>query len=251
MNRTFVIGDIHGDFDALETVLSRLPKMDDQDTIVFLGDYVDRGPDSAKVVELVRNGMPNRFPAKIVALIGNHEDAWLRVRSKGWAEFVLPVGNGCLATLRSFTGGPVPVSEEIPGTHEFHSMFAADFFPADVIDWFASLPVFYEDEHAIYVHAGLPKVDGRFVHPSELENPRPLLWERSREFFTEYDGKRVVFGHTVAISMPQELSAYTPEDYKDLFYYKSVVGIDTGCGHGGFLTAIELPGLRVYESRNP
>ena len=62
-------------------------------------------------------------------------------------------------------------------------------------------------------------------------------------------GKPVVFGHTRTEFLPQELSKYTPEDPTDLFAGENVLGIDTGCGNGGFLTGIELPGLRVYESR--
>jgi serine/threonine protein phosphatase 1 len=247
--RTFAIGDIHGDIAHLEALLSRLPALDADDTIVFLGDYVDRGPDSAEVVALVRDGMTARTPAKIVALKGSHEDAWLKVRERGWPEFVMPVGNGCLATLRSFTGGPPPVDEEMPTKEEFLSMLGGRFLPDDVVAWMASLPAWYEDEHAIYVHAGLPKVGDRFAHPSELDDPKPLIWQRTKEFFTGYDGKRVVFGHTIADALPQELSVYTPEDDSDLFSCKNAIGIDTRCGHGGFLTAIELPKLVVYESR--
>jgi len=249
MNRTFAIGDIHGNLVHLEALLRQLPILDAQDTLLFIGDYLDRGPKSAEVVKLIRETLPTLTPAKIVALRGSHEDAWHRVLTKGWPEFVLPVGNGCLATLRSFTGGPHPVDEETPTKEEFFSMFAGDFFPEDVRRWLADLPAWYEDEHAIYVHAGLPRVEGRFVHPSELADPHDIIWTRRREFFTEYDGKRVVFGHTIADLLPQELSLFTPDDKNDLFFYKSAVGIDTGAGHGGFLTAIELPALNVYESR--
>ncbi len=75
------------------------------------------------------------------------------------------------------------------------------------------------------------------------------MWQRTPEFFRDYEGKRVVFGHTVTMALPQETSVYTPDDATDLFFRGSLVGIDTRCGHGGFLTAIELPGLVVYESR--
>jgi serine/threonine protein phosphatase 1 len=79
--------------------------------------------------------------------------------------------------------------------------------------------------------------------------PRALLWCRDQRFFAQYSGKRVVFGHTATELLPPELSAYTPEDPTDLWAGPCTVGIDTRCGRGGFLTAVEFPALRVYESR--
>jgi serine/threonine protein phosphatase 1 len=160
--RTFAIGDIHGDLKHLLILLSRLPPLDAEDTLVFLGDYVDRGPDSAKVVEHVR-ALPSKTPAKVVCLRGNHEDAWLKVIEEGWPGFVLPPLNGCLAAYRSYVGGPAPEAEDVP--------------------------------------------------------------------------------------RPPELSGYTPDDPTDLWAGIDVVGIDTGCGKGGFLTAVEFPACNVYESR--
>lgn len=246
--RTFAIGDIHGELTHLERLLGRLPQMDAADTLLFIGDYIDRGPDSAGVVELIR-GAPQRTPARVVALRGSHEDAWLRVRREGWIEFILPAGNGCFATLRSFAGGAPPAAGQLPSPEEYQAMFTASFFPPHVIAWMESLPVFWEDEHAIYVHAGLSQEDGRWIHPSKVRDPRPLLWQRTEEFFETYRGKRVVFGHTSTEALPQELSCYTPGDSTDLFASDCLLGIDTACGRGGFLTAIELPRLRVYESR--
>jgi serine/threonine protein phosphatase 1 len=246
--RTFAIGDIHGELRHLVALLSALPPLDAKDTLVFLGDYVDRGPQSAQVVELVRR-LPNETPARVVTLRGSHEDAWVRVRRAGWPEFILPVGNGCLATLRSYQGGPAPSSQEIGSSGEFKAMLRAEFFPADVMAWMEALPCYYEDEHAIYVHAGLPKIGDRWAHPSELQDPKPLLWQRTEEFFRSYQGKRIVFGHTITEALPQELSLFTPPDSKDLYATNCLFGIDTGCGHKGFLTAVELPEMHVYESR--
>ncbi len=247
--RTFAIGDIHGDRCHLETLLSRLPSLDDGDTLVFVGDYVDRGPDSRGVIEILR-ALPQQTPARVVTLRGSHEDAWLRVVSKGFPQFVLPMSNGCLATYRSFTGGPVPAEGELGGKEELLSLTRGDFFPADVLEWMRTLPIWYEDDHAIYVHAGLPERDGRWLHPSELDDPKSLMWERSEEFFRNYNGKRVVFGHTIVEELPQDLSAFTPGDLSDVYVGAHNIGLDTCCGHGGFLSAIELPALRIYESRS-
>ncbi len=247
--RTFAIGDIHGETSHLFRLLSCLPTLGPEDTLVFLGDYVDRGPQSAQVVDYVRH-LSKSTQAKVVALRGNHEDAWLRVIERGWNAFVAPPTNGCLAALRSYTGGEVPAEDALPVDDEERQLLeSGKFFPADVVEWFRSLPFWYEDEHAIYVHAGLPRDQHGFLHPSKAPEPLALLWLRDEHFFRNYRGKRVVFGHTRTEYLPPELSGYTPEDPTDLWAGENVVGIDTGCGNGGFLTALELPAQNVYESR--
>jgi len=247
--RTFAIGDIHGDIAALETVLGRLPPLTADDTLVFLGDYLDRGPSSREVIACVRE-MPRRTKAKVVALRGNHEDAWLRVVERGWPEFTLPRGNGCLATLRSFEGRPPPDDDEGMSTEELVATLKGTFFPPDVVAWMRELPFYYEDAHAIYVHAGLPLVNGSFPHPAQMKTPAAMLWCRDEHFFRRYSGKLVVFGHTATGLLPPELSSYTPEDPSDMWAGPCTIGLDTGCGkERGFLTALELPSKRVYESR--
>ena len=248
--RTLAIGDIHGELFHLRTLMSRLPKLDAEDTIVFLGDYIDRGPHSKQVVEYVRY-LPKMTRAKVVALRGNHEDAWLRVRRQPWPEFVRPRTHGCLAAYRSFVNAPIATIHDAPIDAERDAFESGRFMPMRIVRWLESLPYWYEDRHAIYVHAGLPRgPDGRWLHPSELpEPPIHLLWLRDQDFFRNYRGKRVVFGHTTTDLLPPELSSHTPSDPTDLWSYENVIGIDTGCGRGGFLTAVELPSLTVYESR--
>lgn len=246
--RTFAIGDIHGDLAHLRALISRLPPLDGDDTLVFLGDYVDRGPKSMEVVRIVR-ALERDVGCKVVCLRGNHEDGWLRVLARGWPEFVFPPDNGCLATMRSYTGGEPPVEDEMPSDSEVEALFAGSFFPPDVVEWMQTLPYWYEDEHAIYVHAGLVERNGAFPHPRDTEPKAGLLWTRTERFFREYKGKRVVVGHTATILLPPELSSHTPEDPADLWAGENVIAIDTACGKGGFLTAVELPSLTIYESR--
>ena len=246
--RTFAIGDIHGDLAALRKLFTRLPTLTSDDTAVFLGDYIDRGPDSAGVVAWLRDFMQT-CPAKVVALRGNHEDAWLQVVDKGWAEFVLPRGNGCLECYRSFRGQPVPGEDDSPTNEELDAMLQGNFMPPDVLSWMRTLPFFYEDDHAVYVHAGIKRSGNKFPHPREVTPQRALLWLRDRDFFENYRGKLVVFGHTTTRTLPNELSTHTPEDPTDMWAGPACVGLDTACGKGGFLTAFELPARTVYESR--
>ena len=247
--RTFAIGDIHGDLVALEKLFSRLPEVTPEDTVVFLGDYIDRGPDSSGVVRWLRAYVES-CPARVVTLRGNHEDAWIEVISRGWPEYVFPRGNGCLECYRSFTGGEVPDIEAMPSGEELDAMLKGAFFPEDVVGWMRALPYFYEDDHAIYVHAGIKRKNGAFPHPSKVAPPRALLWLRDRDFFENYRGKLVVFGHTTTRTLPNELSTHTPDDPTDLWAGPACVGLDTACGKGGFLTAFELPARTVYESRD-
>jgi len=246
--RTFAIGDIHGETQHLFQLMSCLPELTATDTLVFLGDYLDRGPQSAQVVAFLR-ALPSQTPARVVTLRGNHEDAWLRVTQVGWDEFVLPAGNGCLAALRSYTGDPPPEPGELPREEELVPLSTGSFFPEEDLRWFDELPHFYEDDYAIYVHAGLPRGPNGFLHPTEVEPKSILLWCRDEDFFRNYRGKLVVFGHTHTEYLPPELSGYTPEDPTDLWAGENVAGLDTACGNGGFLTGLELPALRVYESR--
>lgn len=246
--RTFIIGDIHGELAHLEALLKKMPAVTAEDTIVLLGDYLDRGPDSLGVLRTVQH-MDRALRCHVVPLRGNHEDAWLRVVDRGWPEFLLPKPNGCLAAMRSFVGGPRPTPGELPSAEDWKLMERGSFFSAEDVEWLRSLPYWYEDEHGIYVHAGLMQRASRFLHPSETDPMGALLWTRSKTFFTDYRGKRVVVGHTKTTTLPPELSSYTPEDPDDLWAGPCVTALDTGAGSGGFLTALELPALRVYESR--
>jgi calcineurin-like phosphoesterase family protein len=237
--RTFAIGDIHGDLDALEVVLERLPQPTSEDTLVFMGDYVDRGPDSRGVIARVRALAGGT--AKLVTLRGNHEDMWLECWNTPSLGFLLTHQNGCVNMYRSFTGGrPLEEDEEVPFEELERLCAVQSWLPADIHAWMGELALWYEDEHAIYVHAGVtPDGDG-WKHPS-ASSAKPLMWNRAPEFFRSYSGKRLIFGHTPTRDLdPPSAEVWRRGD---------LVGIDTGAGKGGFLSALELPSLTVYDSR--
>lgn len=91
--RTIAIGDIHGELDHLLRLLDRIPRLTSEDTLLFIGDYLDRGPKSAPVIQFLIEALPEKTQATIVTLRGNHEDAWLKALAENDSDFVLPVGN--------------------------------------------------------------------------------------------------------------------------------------------------------------
>jgi len=229
--------------------MEKLPQLTSDDTLIFLGDYLDRGPQSAAVVDYLMK-LPERCPAKVVTLRGNHEDGWLQVIDEGWENFVVTPRIGALATLRSYLGEPAPSQGEAPNMRELAALYDGGFFPSEVVDWLRSLPFWYEDDNGIYVHGCLPiEKDGRFPHPSQVEPQATLAWCREARFFSEYDGKRTVVGHTLVTCLPQEESEHMPHDRTDMYQRGGAFALDTGAGLGGFLTALELPRVAVYESR--
>lgn len=247
--RTYAIGDIHGELEHLEQLLAKLPDLTPSDTLVFLGDYIDRGPKSREVVERLMR-LPKTTPAKVVCLRGNHEDAWLRVRREGWDEFVFSASHGILPALRSFENTTEALHGQSATSGEMARLSTGEFFPDDVAKWMEQLPYWYEDAHGIYVHAGLPRSsETGFAHPSEVREPHRLAWLRSDDFVRNYRGKNIFFGHTPTGLLPQDISLHTPEDPTDMFATEDCFGLDTGCGFGGFLSAIELPSMRVIETR--
>jgi serine/threonine protein phosphatase 1 len=109
-----------------------------------------------------------------------------------------------------------------------------------------ALPLWYEDDNGLYVHAGLEeKAEGTWCHPSKSQ-PKPLMWMREPKFFRTYKGKRLCVGHTPVVDLP----LYRPEaEQTEAYLHGDLAAIDTGAGKGGFLTAIELPGMKLYDSR--
>ncbi len=167
--RLLAIGDIHGCLDQLRDLIRQI-NLQPEDRIVFLGDYIDRGPDSAGVVEYLLE-LEQHCP-RCVFLRGNHEQMFLEVLSGG--EPTMFLHNGGDKTLQSYR------SRELWPLPEEHRRF------------FSGLDCLYETADFIFVHAGLRP--GIPVH-EQLE--QDLLWIRHEFIDSNYDwGKTVVFGHT-------------------------------------------------------
>jgi serine/threonine protein phosphatase 1 len=199
--RTFAIGDIHGEIDHLRTLISRLPDVGRGDTVVFLGRLRRPRPVLARGGRRGAGPRPRHWAANVVCLRGNHEDAWLRVIDEGWPGFVLPPRQRLPRHDPLVHGAPTPTRRSRGASI---ALFTGRFFPEETVAWFRSLPLWYEDEHAIYVHAGLVADAGRRFLGTRAYAPQPmaLLWTRTESFFRDYRGKRVVVGHTHTMDLP-------------------------------------------------
>jgi serine/threonine protein phosphatase 1 len=211
MKRIFAIGDIHGCYDRLKTLMGKIPIDCSRDTLVFIGDYIDRGPHSVEVVDYLIH-LKKRVP-EVIFLKGNHEDMLDKFLT-GADRFTYLL-NGGQQTLDSYLTKPVQ-SEFFP-------------IPPDHMEFFKSLRLFYETEEFIFVHAGLrPRV------PLKSQNAEDLLWIRNKFVSTKYDfGKRVIFGHT-----PLKKPLVEPNK----------IGIDTGAVYGNALTCVQLPDLVFFKA---
>lgn len=167
--RWLAVGDIHGCLAQL-TELMELVKPTAADRVVFLGDYVDRGPASAGVIDYLIE-FASAFP-ETVFLRGNHEQMFLDYLDRqDPAMFLINGGQQTLDSYRDRGMWPLPSS---------HRRFLG------------SLEHYYESEHHIFVHAGL-----RPGIPLAEQANFDLLWIRHEFLESNFDwGKIVVYGHT-------------------------------------------------------
>ncbi len=171
MSQTFVIPDIHGRLDLLDEGLAAIAARarGGKDTIVTIGDYVDKGPASKGVIDRLMRRVGDRFA--LVTLKGNHDammvDA-LRDHSK-MADWLAKGGDEALASY----GGD---AARVPVSH---------------VDWLDRLRLLYLDSHRLYVHAG---VDAKL--PLDEQSKETLLWKRYPKGYSQGFGNlHIVHGH--------------------------------------------------------
>ncbi|MFZ1982275.1 MAG: metallophosphoesterase family protein [Smithella sp.] len=214
MNKIFAIGDIHGCLEKLTELMQKIGIDKQNDTLIFIGDYIDRGKFSSEVVNHVIR-LQNEYK-KVVCLRGNHEDM-LAHYLEGMNEDMY-LNNGGINTLHSYE---IILSDD---TEERKRKI-----PAGHRKFFESLLPYYETEDYIFVHAGMKP--GLSLKEQTMHD---LLWIRHEFIEAEYDfGKTIVFGHT-PLNNP--------------LINKNMIGIDTGAVYGGKLTCVELPKIKIYQA---
>lgn len=245
----FVIGDIHGCFDELLEVLR---DWKDGQTLICLGDYMDRGKKSFQVVSLLSR-LNELYPHDTIFLRGNHDQMYLdniKVLDPSTVDFWFK-NNGGKNTIKSF-----------PITNKNQSMYnklkaIKDEFPF-VKEFLNTTRLFYETDDYIFVHAGI-KPTKDWKKDTEEDD---YMWIREEFHFSPNEtGKKIVFGHTYTFMIDRvkfnretngmshsELERYIKDNaviYDN--HYQGYLGIDTGCCVGGVLTGLVLKNGRNEE----
>ncbi|WP_066795133.1 metallophosphoesterase [Sphingomonas soli] len=195
MSGVYVIADLHGRFDLLCRAIDIIEADAGEagGTFIVLGDFVDRGPQSRSIIDLLMAG-PQRPNWQWVILQGNHEAMMLEcLDNPGILRWW--IGNGGGQTLQSYgyEAGDKLHPLKIPAAH---------------LDWLRSLPITHEDAHRIYVHAGVPS--HQEVADAKPETLQWMLYPSEDTYgdaeihddAAHVSGKHIVHGHHQSASHP-------------------------------------------------
>jgi serine/threonine protein phosphatase 1 len=222
----YAVGDIHGENEKLGELLDALP-LESGDRLLFLGDYIDRGPDAHGVIERLID-IQKSWPC--IFLLGNHESMFLDFL--GWTDpgyfggdaFLMNGGDRTLASYGYFDRDqPDPESFRLPKQHE---------------DFLLALRLHHIEQEYIFAHAGLGRGELESTDPVEAlrkSKPEDLLWNRTTCDIPNNLKMTLIYGHTPS------------EDFEVRWNAPYSIGIDTGAVYGGPLTAIRLPDQKVFQ----
>lgn len=217
--RLYVIGDIHGCANELSHLLLHLvqvEKLSTDDAVVFIGDYIDRGPDSRGVIQELL-GFKAAYP-NCSFLRGNHEDMFLSFLGFEGRQGKVYLFNGGQICLKSYgipeTRAPEDVLGDIPPQH---------------LSFLLGLERGVKAGRFLFVHAGVNPLT-----PLDEQDDRDLYWIRDEFIMNVHRFDcTVVFGHT---------------PYQDVvFHLPYKIGIDTGVVFGNMLSCLELTENKLFQ----
>lgn len=223
--RIYAVGDIHGRLDLFKSLIGKiedhaqsLPPVKSTH-LVLLGDIVDRGPDSAALLDMVY--AYQRQSDQIIVLKGNHEDLMLRTLEGEPGVMRTWMRSGGSATLRSYGIEPPRDSEQ----RQAATQALVKQVPQEVVAWLRELPLTARSGDYLFCHAGIrPGV------PIKRQVSTDLLWIREDFLEDRSDhGVVVVHGHSVSAEVQVR---------------RNRIGIDTGAYRTGVLTALYLEGTK-------
>ena len=164
----YIISDIHGCLAEMEAAISIIKNHNKSNKVVFVGDYIDRGPNSKGVIDRIID-LQNNDDHEWIALMGNHEDMFLH---NHWGF----MNNGGKETLMSYSYSGEWQNGTVDSEHE---------------EWIKKLPLFHEENNVAIAHAGIP--EGVLCKNAD---PEYLLWSRALRITEHGTYAHTVHGHT-------------------------------------------------------
>ncbi len=210
--RTLVITDLHGCYDECIELLERMAFDEENDTLINLGDTIDRGPKIYETFVFLRD-LKERMGERCILIRGNHEQMMLDAIANGGRDKDLWYYNSGKKTVDSFI-------------HHKHKI-------KEFLDWYEAMPYYYATEKFNCVHASMKDPD------PAANTIETLIWGRE----TDYSGKTVMTGHT-----PYRVPLYflggnygkIQEDVWTVFPETGMIALDTGCVFGNRLTGMVI-----------
>ena len=229
--RVLAIGDVHGMYEKLIKLMDKIRFNPDEDMLIFLGDYIDRGPDPGRCLQYIF-ALQQQYPDVVVCLMGNHEvmmSSYFMQKRGSYNNLIVDyagswLDNGGLETLKQ-------LDEMDEGTKE------------ELLQWVMNLPVKYQYQDYFFCHAGVdPDV------PLAVQNEFDMLWRR-QQWWEQYKGEEtLVVGHT-PVQKVMKLTGKERRTPKPLFLANHVIMCDTGAYmSGGKLSCVDVLAGKVWQA---
>jgi serine/threonine protein phosphatase 1 len=234
MTKTYVIADLHGRHDLLKAAISHIEHQSGGGTVVFTGDYVDRGPASRQIIETLMAG-PQALGWTWVCLRGNHEEIMI-AGCMGAMSWWLPNGGG--ATLVSYGA-----------KHGDAAKDALALVPQEHLRWMHSLPVIHTDGKRLFVHAGVQSY--RSLDEQDEHQNTWMLYPDGAEDGYVFGGSdlHVVHGHHQHEDGPILFRGRSNFDTLAWYTGRLVVGVFDDDVSGGPVGTIEINGPSAHEMK--
>ncbi len=230
-SRVLAIGDVHGMYEKLIKLMDKIRFNPDEDLLIFLGDYIDRGPDPDRCLQYIF-ALQQQYPDVVVCLMGNHEvmmSSYFMQKRGSYNNLIVDyagswLDNGGLETLKQLDEMDADTKEEL-------------------LQWVMNLPVKYQYQDYFFCHAGVdPDV------PLAVQNEFDMLWRR-QQWWEQYKGEEtLVVGHT-PVQKVMKLTGKERRTPKPLFLANHVIMCDTGAYmSGGKLSCVDVLAGKVWQA---
>jgi serine/threonine protein phosphatase 1 len=229
-SRVLAVGDVHGMYEKLIKLMDKICFAPEEDLLVFLGDYIDRGPDSGKCLQFVYD-LQQACPDSVVCLMGNHEvmmSSYFMQKRGSYHNLIVDyadswLDNGGFETMKQLNALDTETKEKL-------------------VTWASNLPVQFRYQEFFFCHAGIdPDV------PLEVQNEYDMLWRR-QQWWEQYKGKEtIVVGHTPVQKVKKP--GQERKIPKPLFLANNIIMCDTGVYMpGGKLSCVDVLSRKVWQA---